>query len=102
MKQFNRTSKPDAIKYGKKEYTYFSGTTLIRHIVEAYCKSHNLKMVQVNVLSRRLKGVTDLHGNPYKPSAFIYTHPATSEAQQSELSEIILQCREFQKEMASY
>lgn len=31
------------------------------------------KYVKVNVLAKSLEGKTDLHGNPYKPSVFIFT-----------------------------
>ena len=52
--------------YNGKKYVYLCG----KH--ENKDKYIGKKCVQVNVLSRRLKGVRGLHGNFYKPSEFIF------------------------------
>ena len=57
MKQFNRASLPDQIKYNKKVYVRGEKT---------------YKSIQVNVLSTNLKHRVDLHGKAYKPSVFYY------------------------------
>lgn len=36
-------------------------------------KALGYKLIRVEVLSRNLKGKTDLHGNPYKPTEWIFT-----------------------------
>lgn len=66
MKKFSRCNLPESIKYNGKTYIYL-------------CSKHGnkdryaeKKCVQVNVLSRNLRGKTDLHGKPYKPSEWIF------------------------------
>lgn len=66
MKIFSRCNLPESITYNGKKYVYLCG----KH--ENKDKYIGKKCVQVNVLSRRLKNATDLHGNPYKPSEFIF------------------------------
>ena len=66
MKKFSRCNLPETIMYNGKKYVYLCG----KH--ENKDKYIGKKCVQVNVLSRRLKGVRDLHGNFYKPSEFIF------------------------------
>lgn len=38
----------------------------------SYCRENKKKFRQVNVLATRLRGVTDLHGNLYKPSQWVF------------------------------
>jgi hypothetical protein len=57
MKTFERTSLPKEIKYSGKIYVRGDQTT---------------KSIKVLVLARRLKGVLDYHGKPYKPSVHFY------------------------------
>jgi len=64
MKNFNRTYLPDAINYNGETYTYKpsdQNNTLKKHIC-------------VSVLSRNLKGKTDLFNRPYTANKFIYTN----------------------------
>lgn len=77
MKTFNRTSLPESITYNGKVYkvdieassaimgkNWFSLDTL--GLVNKNC-------ICVNVLSKNLKGKTDLFGQPYKPTTWIFT-----------------------------
>jgi len=78
MKIFNRTSLPESIKYNNKVYTLNTSISnlLNQNIkIDDYVqifKSLNKNMIQVNVLSRRLKGKRDLHNNLYKPTEWLY------------------------------
>ena len=54
MKTFNRTYLPDEIKYNGKTYRKYA--------------DKNEDFVTVKVLQSILKGKTDLHGQPYKPT----------------------------------
>ena len=80
MKTFKRTSLPEEIKYNGERYTHnatISGAmtasnTSPQKTIEAV-KSTCKKAVLVEVLSRNLRRRTDLHGQPYKPSQFIFT-----------------------------
>ena len=66
MKVFERSNLPETIKYNGFDYVYLCGKHENRE------KYEGKKVIQVNILSRSLKGKTDLHGNPYKASEFIY------------------------------
>ncbi|MFT7280520.1 MAG: hypothetical protein ACI9DM_000239 [Cyclobacteriaceae bacterium] len=41
--------------------------------VIAICKMSKLKYRQISILSKGLRGKTDLRGQPYKPSKWIFT-----------------------------
>lgn len=80
MKQYNKTYLPDAITYNGNEYKAAAGITSAMianntslQTISETLKKEGRKMIVVNVLSKRLKGVTDLHGNLYKPSKYIFT-----------------------------
>ncbi len=66
MKKFSRCNLPESINYNGKTYIYLCG----KH--ENKDMYAGKKCVQVNVLSRILRGRTDLHGRLYKPSEFIF------------------------------
>ena len=69
MKEFLRTSLPESIKYNKHS---FVRSTLLsaRHQVR---QPFNRKgCIMVKVLSKNLKGKTDLYRQPYKPTEWIY------------------------------
>lgn len=58
-----------------------NGITLKRYVghftiteVVRICKETKKRFRIISVLSGRLKGKTDLHGNPYKPSKWIFTN----------------------------
>lgn len=81
MKTFKKTFAPDSINYNGDTYTInieISASMNVsrtnpQKVIDAL-KTTGKKGVLVEVLSTRLKGVTDLHGNLYKPSKFIYTN----------------------------
>jgi len=81
MKIFNRTSLPEQIKYNGEIYalntTISAGmnqsSTPPAKVIEAL-RSTGKKGILVNVLSRNLKGVRDLHGKEYPPSKWIFTN----------------------------
>lgn len=50
-----------------------------KHNIAAELKAQGLTVCIVEVLSRNLKGKTDLHNQPYKPSVFIYSDLHTAE-----------------------
>lgn len=66
MKVFNRANLPESIMYNGFRYVYLCG----KH--ENKDKYIGKKVIQINVLSRNLRGKTDLYGNPYKASEFIF------------------------------
>ncbi len=68
MKQFNKTFLPDSIQYKGNEYRVNIEKT---HLHRGYI-THQKDCIIVNVLSKNLKGVTDLHGNLYKPTVWIF------------------------------
>lgn len=78
MKTFNRTSLPKTIKYNNRIYSLnnslssliMQGITLKSYI--DILKYTSNKVILCNVLSRNLKGKTDFHGLPYKPTQWIF------------------------------
>ncbi len=80
MKQYNKTYLPDAITYNGNEYkanaritsSMIANNTSVRVISETL-KKEGRKMIVVNVLSKNLKGKTDLYGKPYQPNKHIFT-----------------------------
>jgi len=79
MKTFNRSSLPESIIYNGKIYKCnASESSLMAQSINisSYLialKRNGINAIIVNVLSKNLKGKTDLHGQPYKPSQWIYT-----------------------------
>lgn len=81
MKTFKRTSLPESITYNGEIYTQnarISGSMIAsctkpEKVIEAL-RTTGRKGVVVEVLSSRLKGKTDWHGKPYRPSQFIFTN----------------------------
>lgn len=80
MKTFRRTYRPEKIKYNGETYTpnaTISGAMLASRTkpeaVAMAVRTTGKKAVLVEVLSRNLKGKTDLHGKPYEPTKHIYT-----------------------------
>lgn len=81
MKSFNKTSLPELVVYNGETFTLnttisagmaLSGTSL--DSVQRAVKSTGKKCICVNVMSKNLKGKTDLHGKPYKPTQHIFTN----------------------------
>ena len=66
MKNFKRRNLPEYVTYKGEKYVYLCG----KHVDKSTYEGK--KVVQVNVMSRNLEGKTDLHGQPYKPSQFIF------------------------------
>lgn len=82
MKIFNRSYLPDSIKYNGKQYMYDAAAT-----AQFEKHPHLLPFkncIQVNVLSPRVKGVKDFHGNEYKPQVYIFSQVSTEPAKQNE------------------
>lgn len=81
MKTFKRTSLPEEIKYNGETYRQNStitggmmaSNTRPEKVIDAL-KSTGKKGILVEVLSSKLKGKTDLHGQPYRASKFIFTN----------------------------
>jgi len=82
MKILNRSYLPKAIIYNGNIYTcnYAASSDIeLRNKTDYYIKNEaekitgSKKILLVNVLSRKLKGKTDLYGNLYKPSKWIFT-----------------------------
>lgn len=84
MQIFNKYHLPETVIY--KGETYYNNTD-IKHAKELNktsmqtilqtLKKEGRKMILVKVLSRNLRGKTDLHGKPYQPTEWIFTtnHP---------------------------
>lgn len=64
MKNFSRTYLVDVIKYNGEKFTY----------QPTEVNNPTKKHVCINVLSKNLKGKTDLFGQPYKATKFIYSN----------------------------
>lgn len=81
MKTYNKTFLPETITYNNEVYKLNStisggmnaSRTAPKKVIEAL-KSTGKRGILVNVLSKNLKGKTDLRGNYYKPSQFIFTN----------------------------
>jgi hypothetical protein len=74
-KTFYRSSLPESIRYNKGVYKpnkaatkQYKGGREGHLIIWEYTP-----YVIVEVLHRRLRGVNDIHGNPYKPTVWIFT-----------------------------
>lgn len=70
MKTINRASLPDVIKYSGKEWV-LDAENSARHSMRQLT---DLKpYIKVCVMSRRLKNRHDLHGQPYRPTEWLFT-----------------------------
>jgi hypothetical protein len=78
MKTFNRSYLPETIKYNKKTFVKFGNKDSFKNSKLTFeqfvinFKAMSKQIIIVNVLSRRLKGKTDLYGKPYQPSEWLY------------------------------
>jgi hypothetical protein len=70
MKTFNRTHLPESINYNNSIYTYYSAASSLPF--EEFQRAAKIGLIKVNVLSTRLKNVTDFSGKKYKPSSFYF------------------------------
>ena len=76
MKTFNKTYLPDSVTYNGLNYT-LEQSCANEHsckldAMDLMCKGK--KVVRVNVLSKNLKGKTDLFGQPYRPTIWLFSH----------------------------
>lgn len=83
MKTFKRTSLPREIKYNGKIFT--RNNDLSNDLALGKTSIFKLSTltqpnpcILVEVLPAWLKGVSDLHGRPYKPTQWIFTAKNTS------------------------
>lgn len=70
MQVINRTSLPELINRDGRRYERINKANAHRDAMQAERKG--LRVIQCNVLPTRLKGVTDLHGNLYKPTEWFF------------------------------
>ena len=80
MKTFNKTYLPEVIEYAGATYKVngaISGAMKENNTslstIAITLKKEGRKAVLVRVLSKSLRGKTDLHGKPYQPTKWIYT-----------------------------
>jgi hypothetical protein len=78
MKTYSKTYLPDSLLIAGQEYKVnFEASNEYKDGYKITCitrlKQLGEKPVLVKVMSKNLKGRTDLHGNPYKPSEWIFT-----------------------------
>lgn len=80
MKTFSKTHLPDTVSYDGKEYYLNMAVTLAverngtpLRLLSDTLKKEGRRAVLVKVMSRNLKGKTDLHNRPYKPSEWVFT-----------------------------
>lgn len=82
MKTFNKSFLPEKIMYNGKifvcNYSVSADINIQNKSVlsienEAIAITGHKNIILVNVLSKNLRGKTDLHGNNYKPSRWIFT-----------------------------
>ena len=81
MKQYSRTHLPDSIEYNGETYKVnieISGVMRDNNTsfntIAATLRKEGRKAVLVNVMSKNLRGKTDLHGKPYQPTKWIFTN----------------------------
>ena len=81
MKQYSRTHLPDSIEYNGETYKVnieISGAMRDNNTsfntIAATLRKEGRKAVLVNVMSKNLRGKTDLHGKPYQPTKWIFTN----------------------------
>ena len=81
MKQYSRTHLPDFIEYNGETYKVnieISGAMRDNNTpintIAATLRKEGRKAVLVNVMSKNLRGKTDLHGKPYQPTKWIFTN----------------------------
>lgn len=87
MRTIKKTYKPEEITVnGATLKNYFEAdlkgypiTNRNRHTIAAELKDKGLTVAIVEVLQTNLKGRTDLHGQEYKPSIYIYADLHTDE-----------------------
>lgn len=80
MKQYNKNHLPEIVKYNGEDYlpnaaidtAMILNNTSLKTISDTL-KKESRKCLCVNVLSRNLKGKTDLYKQPYKPTKHIFT-----------------------------
>lgn len=84
MKKFNRTNLPEQIKYNNAIYKPDYNGSDVKQRIKQY-NTENKKFVIVNVLSKNLKGKTDLRGNNYKPTVWIFLKEQIEKTNQLEL-----------------
>jgi hypothetical protein len=76
MKTFNRTSLPEYVTYNGMCYKCdfkASGAICGKKVFDLELLGLKYKkVVAVNVLSKNLKGKTDLYGQPYRPTTWIF------------------------------
>lgn len=72
MKTIHRANMPDSIKANAKTYTL--------DIEATHSKTPPTDAICLMLTNNRLRGKRDLHGQPYKPSRWIFTPqtPATT------------------------
>lgn len=80
MKTFKKDHLPESITYNGKIFKYnahvsgaMNANGTMPNSIERELKKQERSSVLVLVLSKNLKGRTDLHGNPYQPSKHIFT-----------------------------
>jgi hypothetical protein len=80
MKTYKKTFLPDFIEYKGKTYHMNSSISSSMQLSKTKAKTvlktiktTRVKVVIVEVLSKNLKGKTDLYGKPYEPTKFIFT-----------------------------
>jgi len=69
MKVFHKTHLPDAVIYNKNTYLLNTKKTVSLMLFKMAPKG---KYVIVEVLSKNLKGKTDLHGRLYSPTRHVF------------------------------
>ena len=80
MKTFSRQFLPETIEIGADVYKVnielshgMRMNNTPKKAISATLKKDGRRAILVKVLSRNLRGKTDLHGKPYQPSEWIYT-----------------------------
>jgi len=76
MQTFNKTYLPDSVTYNGNVYTLEQACanehSSSLDAMDLMCKDK--KVIRVNVLSKNLKGKTDLFNQPYKGTNWLFTH----------------------------
>lgn len=85
MKTFSKTFLPETVEYNSQTYylnikisAAMTVNSTSPNIIQDTLKKEGRKAVLVKVMSRNLRGKTDLHGKPYQPTEWVFTNDKQS------------------------
>ena len=92
MKNISKSYLPDNVTHNKKLYSFLTGVDSYvesKDFIIQFAKAKGYSLIQVNSLSKNLKGRLDLHGREYKPLRYLFCSPEMSTSDKEEMYEKI-------------